>query len=438
MNLKPSPSPDFQPASARSPSPECAGTLSRNKGPRRRLKTQASQGDAVLINFLAGQNFPDIANRAGEEPLNSASQSEAGDPSSPMDVVDGGAVEEKSFNLVQTAQDALPLVDSNEKSIDEKCHSPILDNTRRSLSKLHTRDLIPLTGNNVIPDTARPKIEEHSSDGQKASNPEGPEPPLSNTHSARAASPNRSPPIQNRPSQVRRGSSTTSALRKYAISPSGRSPMEQLPAMQTSESSLIAQSPSGQQTLPPIHSQFPNLAEDRLTNDKNSRSSVINNNRQHFPLLDGSLKSPTLGSLSTRPGQYPNPQARLNGHFPPPYPPSQPSPASTYSETSPRETFRPKSDSTSMSPRARFGPKQYYPNERTPKSGELTPISAESYQSSGNYGADTSPRGEQISVEGGRPILPPLGSSAPLMAGSFQCEHAGCTALPFQTQYLLK
>ena len=89
-----------------------------------------------------------------------------------------------------------------------------------------------------------------------------------------------------------------------------------------------------------------------------------------------------------------------------------------------------------MSPPGRFGHGQYYSDARTPQSDDLTPISAESHLSAGNFSADTSPNRDSIGIEG-RPILPPLGS-VPLTMGLFKCENADCPALPFQTQYLLK
>lgn len=427
-----SPSPEYLAPLARSPSPDCAGT-SRTKVPRRRQKTQASQGDAVLIGFLGGQNLPDIARKAGEEPLNSASQSEASDPASPMDVEDRSAVEDNGINLIQTAQNALPLVDDAGRSGDEKSRRPKLDD-KRSLSKLYT---LGLPRDIVMPDADGSKVKGYRSEHQITSNPKTSEVQPNDKDGARAVSPTRSPPALSRPNQLRRSSSSTSPLRKYAIPPSERSPMELLPAMRTSLPSLSAQSPNGQQTLPPFHSQFPNLKDDRIMGEKASRSNTISTNRPPFP-LDGNLNSPSLSSLGPRSGQYPSPQTRLNGNFSHPYPPAQPSPASTYSDASPRETYRPSSDPTSMSPRARFGPNQYYSNGRTPKGGESTPLSAESYQSSGNYSTDTSPNDDQTNAEASRPVLPPLGSGVQLMAGLFKCEHAGCTAAPFQTQYLLK
>ena len=50
---------------------------------------------------------------------------------------------------------------------------------------------------------------------------------------------------------------------------------------------------------------------------------------------------------------------------------------------------------------------------------------------------ETSPNGDQSSMDESARKLPPLTASAALNGG-FKCDHAGCTAPPFQTQYLLK
>ena len=59
VNLNPTPSPDYCPSES-SESPEPSG---------RRAQPQASQGDAVLINFMSGFDHPELASRAGEEAL---------------------------------------------------------------------------------------------------------------------------------------------------------------------------------------------------------------------------------------------------------------------------------------------------------------------------------------------------------------------------------
>lgn len=432
VNCKPSPSPEYIP----SPTPDRVST-SNHKGPKRRPKTQASQGDAVLIGFLGGQNNPDIAIKAGEEPLNSASQSEAGDQSEGMEDVEGGsAVGEKSSSLVQTAQDALPLIDGTDARADDQPIDPNPDDSRPPLSKIYTHDLNP-SQLNPAPDAARLNLGKEGPVGQVTSNPKDANVTINSTRNARGFSPRASSPPSIRPNHAtarrRSPSSTTSPLRRFAIPISEGSPMETLPAMHSSPSSSSAKSPKSQQTLPPLHAHFGPLVEGRSPNDSDIRPNGINASRHHFPLINGAVRSPPLSSIPPRSNQFASAQAR---RFPP-YPPPQSSPASTYSDASPREPYRKSQDSTTMSQPGRFGQSQYHSERRTPQSDDLTPLSTESYPSAANFSADTSPNGDRINTEGR--VLPPLGvGTVPLMTGMFKCENAGCTASPFQTQYLLK
>ncbi|KAL9613524.1 MAG: hypothetical protein Q9167_001966, partial [Letrouitia subvulpina] len=120
----------------------------RHSGRKRHHKTQASQGDAVLIGFLSGQNLPDVARRAGEEPLNSSSQSEGGDMGEDTEeglgVDMGGEAEKfsgKNNHLVQTAQDALS-VDGHE----DRNSAPPLESGKRVRPKIQTQSLGPDLG----------------------------------------------------------------------------------------------------------------------------------------------------------------------------------------------------------------------------------------------------------------------------------------------------
>ncbi|MCJ1463761.1 hypothetical protein MMC07_002370 [Pseudocyphellaria aurata] len=435
VNIRPTPSPEYIPLKAKSTTPDRM-SATNHKGPKRRQKTQASQGDAVLIGFLGGQNNPDIATRAGEEPLNSASQSEAGDQSEGMEDVEGGsAVAEKSSSLVQTAQDALPLIGGTDARADDRSSSPKCDDSRPSLSKIHTQDLNP-SKINPAPDPAGLKLGKEASGGQVTSNPRGSDVTNKARH-IRGFSPRGSPPPSIRPNHVttRRRSppSTTSPLRRFAIPISEGSPMETLPAMHSSPSSSSGKSPKSQQTLPPLHAHFGPLVEGRAPNDSDIRPNGINPPRHTFPLMNGAVHSPPINSIPPRSSQFSTAQAR---RFPS-YPPPQSSPASTYSDASSREPYRQSQDPTSISQPGRFGQSSYHSEGRTPQSDDLTPLSAESYPSAANFSADASPNGDRINTEGR--VLPPLGvGSVPLMTGLFKCENAGCTAAPFQTQYLLK
>ena len=61
-------------------SPTLGGmSMSKSRERRQRPRAQASQGDAVLIGFMGGLNHPDLASKAGEEPLLEESDESADD-----------------------------------------------------------------------------------------------------------------------------------------------------------------------------------------------------------------------------------------------------------------------------------------------------------------------------------------------------------------------
>lgn len=201
-----------------------------------------------------------------------------------------------------------------------------------------------------------------------------------------------------------------------------------LPAIQNATPTASAKSPNGQQSLPSISAQLGKLVDAPSPNENLS-------SRSTFPISNG-IQSPPMSGISPRPNHYPSPQTRLNS-FPTPYPGTQPSPASTFGEISPREPYRPNHDSTTMSPPGKPGP-PYYTSGRPTHIDELTPESAESYSGFKGFTGGISADSDHPNIEPGRRILPPLPGTGPLATGSFKCDYPGCTAPPFQTQYLLK
>ena len=78
---------DDSPSAERSPTPE-GMSMSKSRKRRQRPTAQASQGDAVLIGFMGGLNHPDLASKAGEEPLSQESDESADeDCPSPRDTI---------------------------------------------------------------------------------------------------------------------------------------------------------------------------------------------------------------------------------------------------------------------------------------------------------------------------------------------------------------
>lgn len=425
VKLQPTPSPEYPTPPPRSPSPESSH---RSKRRGRRRRTQPSQSDGVLISVLAGQNNPDIANRAAESPLNSASQSEAGDSDVAMEEVEEGGAAAGRNLLAQVAQDAIQ-VGGHEEARSQSC-SPRPDSVRRMRPpKLQIRALDAPSRQPGPRGDATAKEQGHNS--QQWLSP--PRPPAKVSHpgisETKLPHTNAHSSAQGDSPLGRNGSYSTMispALRKHTIALSDGSPMETLPAIQQSPNLSSGKSPSTQPSLPSL--QHLALPLDARSPKDNDLRSLGMSQRHTFP-----LQSPSTGPLTSR-ATFPSPQTRMSGHFQP-FPPTQPSPASTYSEISPRDAYRLSLDGTSMSPPGK-PERQFYPSGRTSQTDELTPASSESYQSAiGSL--DTTLSTESLSANGPRPILPPL-VSGPYVGGVFQCDFPGCTAVPFQTQYLLK
>ncbi len=422
VNLKPSPSPEYLPQRAQSSSPE-RSSRSRLKG--RRPKTQASQGDEVLIGFMGDQNNPEIARSAGLEPLNSASQSEADDEA--MQINNERSPGKEFHSLMQTARDGLVAVDGKDGVAEDSNISLKADGTRRVRPTIQ----VPLSKDSGLSDDANLKGESVSSLQRAPSDPKAPIVSPVGPNNSRTGQYEANPPASSRrhsPSGRTGSFQTTRSpdLRKYAIPASEGSPKETLPAMQDPSSSLSSKSPNSQQSLPPLRAiNLEPLSDDIRANNLN--------HRQSFPLPNG-IHSPPMSSIASKMSPYPSRLTPLNGHFQPSFS-SIPSPISTFSE-SPREPYRPVSDPTSMSPPGKFNQPQN-PNGRTSQSEESAPLSAESFTSTGTFSNGASPNGDQTKIDGNPRMLPPLGSG-PLLTGIFKCDHPGCTAPPFQTQYLLK
>ena len=371
---------------------------------------QPSQGDVVLVSFMGGLNYPDLATKVGEEPL---PQSDDSDVDDPMDLEgreqtdENNPVCDKETNLVQLAENALPFIERNNGQETSKN-----EHSRPTRPKILTQSSLP-----------EPKDEPHVKPEYRQSSPNaGPGSPKRNKHGPN--SPPESSPRKGDPDSV----AISPMLRRFTIPNSERSPTETLPAMQQSPPSSSSKSPNGQQSLPSLRAiQLEPLLDSRSPNETTPHGI----HRPPFPLSNGTVKSPPINSITPRPVQYPSPQTLMNGHFQQTYPHGQPSPA--YSDASQRDT-------ANMSPPGKPIHPHYSAGGRTPQSEELTPQSAESQLSTSSFSTAPSPHLNHLDLDRNRPVLPPLSGMAggSLMIGAFKCEHAGCTATAFQTQYLLK
>lgn len=274
---------------------------------------------------------------------------------------------------------------------------------------------------------------------------------------------------QRRESQVSHASSTGSALHSVASNGSTNGSVNGLNTTQTSQngdhlsdSSAISPRlrglrlppPKGQDKLPSLQtlqpppesaaspsqqlpgiSQFDELVRSR-TND--SDTSGVYAHRQSIS-SSGQSPSAIIRSLS------------ISSHASPasPFPPfNASSPVSAVSDASrPADVFlRQKEHLTLFGPGGQRRPSQVA-DGTYPRSASL---SVETFHSPVGYGADTlqtplEGRQRVMSIDGAlssRHLPPPVGSGISNipqnMQGSYKCDQPGCTAAPFQTQYLLK
>ena len=344
--------------------------------------------------------------KAGEEPLCSNSEED-------MDVEDGGAVGQV---LVQTAQDAYRIVDDNgpqlEKEKDRDRSNPkVSQRVRPKLdTKISSRSNVSIKSEDLnFRDEKRTAsgsqhrgLPEVNKSSRKPKDLD--ESPFRVDHSSTKWS-NDSPSRKN--SDL---TSMSKKLRQYTIPTSKGSPMETLPPMKSSSPSQLSKSPNTQNRLPPLYAQLGSLADG--------------------PPGFSPINSPP--SLNPRAPIFTSAPNHMHGPSQAPLPPTQPSPTSAYT-TSPSERYRRSGSMSTASPKMSRH-QRYYSSARTPQSEGQTPLSADSHNSSTTELSSTS----DVPIDKLSRTLPPLPNTLPFVNGTYNCEHPGCTAVPFQTQYLLK
>ena len=401
----------------------------------------------MLIEFLGNQQRPDLAAIAGREPLDPDYHSCSDDEMVEKDQRDQNAVQiARSASLLTDGQDGLGDVDDDQ--FESNTQARVRPTILTTVLPPHTEAvLVGVLGNQVCQDITvvageKPRFGQEvgtSNEHKPIVSPEPNNAVESSIHS-RASSPK--PNGITSTHQAWSGGSSSDVkpkspnLRQYAIPTSEGSPMATLPAMQSSPPQT-SKSPKGQHSLPSLHAQLGSLADAPTLKENNNRSNGIGHQgRTPFSSVNSSVHSPPKDLNLSHATQFTTIQHRANGRFPPVYPSTQPSPASSLSEQSPREPFAKGQDPTNMSPPVRFG--VHHGNGMTSQNEITTPISAETYTSNGSFAIDISPNGDRMNIDDGRPVLPPLPGSGLSVNGGFKCDHEGCTAPPFQTQYLLK
>ena len=402
----------FQPRAA-SPSLE----NSDNKPQDKKKGIYASEGDSVLIDFLSNFNQPDLVNLVRKEHPLSVSHVEAslaqagGGSEEEMDRAGPGNADIQP-DIAEVAASAIIRIADDHELKSREAHRGLTNGREKPRPTVLTK---PGQAARTNADRgAKPeKISRNSNSGDGASQPLG-----EASQGSRPTSSQLSQQNQLSPTPTAESIATSPALRQFAITASEGSPMETLPAMQTSPS-IASRSPTGQQNLPSLASQLGNL--------KNVPPPPVTTNGTRQTYTNGAIHSPPQEYSSARP-HYTYPM----------YPATEPSPASTNSGVSPREPFPSVHHTRSMSPPAKFGPRQFPTNGLTPQSEVQTPLSASTQASMTTLSTEGSPVHERMVMDPDRPTLPPLLAGGPLISGGFKCEHLGCTAPPFQTQYLLK
>ncbi|KAH0556659.1 hypothetical protein GP486_005539 [Trichoglossum hirsutum] len=468
-----------------------------SKKPRsnRRHKTQPSQGDVVLVGFLGSHEHPDTAQRAGDEALPSYSESSDSEESDqdmdtdrPNDVdaehhheehQDEEQQNDLGGDLRDVASQALQNV-PGEADADEKApgEPEIKDDGDRRASENVQSDVERNEGANGSSESENnrmdvdPKVSDDAVGGLLAlKSPNIPPSTLSPSHARSSAPTNGS---------LKSELATSPTLRDYAIPPYGST----LPAITTSmpppnsppQANSIATSHGERPNLPSLHShlnQLAEAAEKESTQPFDVRANGAGSGpRPSFPaVVVGAARSPptTQAGLagSGRPRvQYMTARERQEyqnqqppNHYPPTsqYSQAQTSPVSSYSETSPQEPFPHGRELPSLSPPPGPGVAVSHPywfNRRPSQASENGPPYAPVPQAESSYppppttdgstpaSVGSTPRDHRMSIDDTpRPTptasLPPQ-QTGPPPVGVFRCEHAGCTAAPFQTQYLLK
>jgi hypothetical protein len=438
----PSPPPFVVPEVPIRPNTQTASSPSsrRRLKPNRR-RTRPSQGDFVLIRVM-DPNQPEIARQAGARALYSDSGSEASD--SDMDM------EEPS----QTAEPAPLVLAQHQKTQDnasvvdlQATAQKALDTNPRANGTSKMKYPPPFPRDSVVEIDSQPRItvdvdtpaSQASSvtllDGEHVG-VKGVDLKSSIVRPPRAETPS-SELTRERQGSLANGYShedslaTSPNLAQLTIPPSRGSPSQKLPAFQPPHSPSRdgpVGSPKQERTLPSFR-HLSELAETAINEQQEAHRA---NGFPHRPSIASSTQSPTSGTR----------QLSISSPF------TVASPNSVNGESASRDLFlsRGQSHLTLFSTRRPSQASDAGPYSTTLHSATTN----ESYQSSDGLSPGTQPtpiegHGHRMSIDGALttrtlplPNGPLIQHIPPHGSGGFKCDYGGCTAAPFQTQYLLK
>lgn len=341
---------------------------------RKKRRQQPTLGDAVLIRAL-DPNRPDIARIAAEDPL---------------------------------------VVDSSDDDDDDRRTAPAKPPHHKPSASQTTSEAADL-GQAAARALSLLIDDPPAAGGKPAPLDHGPLPSIDQLTSE-PKSPRPSHRQQPTAEKAEEDSLATSPLGKFTIYPSNHSPQDLLPAIQSPPRPTARGSPENTQSLPSIHSAIGEIPA-APRRDSSGRINPI-------PPLSISGASPPLPVLGR--------ERQLSGPPPPPAPAQMPSPFSHVSAMSSKDPtgLSPASQSSySVRPAQGLRPdlaNMTSPYDTSPRGPQSVPNPA------ANYPTPTDPRpgGEE------RPAL--ASGPSPPSGPMYKCKHPGCTAPPFQTQYLLK
>ena len=368
---------------------------SRNRKKSKHRKHRPTQGDWVLIREM-DPSRPDIAHAARQEALNSGSETESSDeemqepPSDRTAVATGKEMAAPAINVrSDSLADANRHFDPGALAAERReSHASHASSTG---SVLHSVTSNSSTNGSVNSSTLNTTSSHHATNGD-------------NFADSSAISPH---------------------LRSLRLSPSRGQPGEKLPSIQTLQpSSASAASPesaaSPSQQLPSI-AQLDEFVRSG-TNESDASPSAI-------------IRSLSISSYHSPASPFP------------PFNASSPVSAGSDASRAGDVFLRSKEHLTLFGPGGARRPSQIA-DGTYPRSAS---ISVETYNSPVGHSTDML----QAPIEGGRQrvlsidgamasrhLPPPIGSGISNVpqnvTGSYKCEQPGCTAAPFQTQYLLK
>ena len=372
--------------------------LAKRKTRRRKGRTRPSQGDAVLISYL-DPNRPDIAQQVGQHALNSASQSEYEYEDDDIEAmsIDEPTEHDRDLGLATKASEALAAI----------VHKG------GNRGKGHFGQEQPKTGNVGSPSTTNGahvsinRISEYAQQPQIAKFDLKP-PPKLNAGDAVKDLPGS--PSQEAIEDVEDSSGMSPNLAKYTISPSDANPETTLPAMQKSPArSSSANSPDGLQNLPSLQTTLSQIS----AGEPNGFSTYPSMSQSPTAARNVSLSYPSSGPS---PGMFSAPSPAM----------SPPDTRTPYFYSNPRQ-LPPQVLAVST-------PSTLY-DAPTPSAMPIqSPASsaARSYPTPNEQDHQTNMETDSASQINGE-----IEGEAQYASGNFRCTFHGCTAAPFQTQYLL-